>query len=112
MNDISPNRYVPKGWSVVNTPDCKCQGWVDKSTNECHLATSYGEERDKFTQAQHDGDASEGNDGVAEQKTERATSSEGPCGTQKETGANDASNSVSKFGQRRMLCRNSPHDII
>lgn len=69
----------------------KSHGWVNETSGEGHLTTGYGEECGQFAQGQHDGDADGRDDDVTEQKAQRATSCEGPGGTQKETSADDAS---------------------
>lgn len=102
---MSPKRVTPKGRAVAHSPHRKSQSWVNKSSSERHLTTRYGKQRDKLAQAQHDGDAGRRDDDITEQKAERPTSGEGPCGTQKETSANDTSDATTRSHSVSMLER-------
>lgn len=88
---ISPNGVILRWRDRFALPHSKSHCWINESSGERHLTTSYGEESGQLAQAQHDCDTGRRDDGVAEQKTQWTTSSEGLGGTQEETSADDTS---------------------
>ena len=94
---------VPNGviheWRGGALPHGEGHRWVNESPGERHLTTGYGEESDQLAQAQHDGDTCRGDDEVPEQKTQGATGSEGPGGSQEETSTDDASDAAKRRGR-------------
>ena len=80
--------------NVDHLPHSESHSGIDESPGERHLTTGYREESSQLAQAQHNSHAGGRDDEVTEEKTQRATSSEGPSGTQKETRTDDTTDAV------------------
>lgn len=79
---------------MISLPHSKRESGVHEPPSEGSLTSRYGKERNKLTQAQHDGDANRGYNGVTKEKAQWAARCKGPRGSQKEASTDNPSNAT------------------